>query len=287
MAADQAFHDIVGSAVGGMIANLAPTLRGDVEGLHQMRVSLRRLRAHLVLFKPLLRRDKAEWVNRHLRDLGRVLGEARDWDVLMLETLPGIAHKHPDDTWPYVLQQAGDARRSAARSLVELKLRTPEFTALVLSLAASFAEDDGGFLNGSKAVRRPIGRMASKLLDRLARRVRKRGKHVRKLDGLELHALRKSMKKLRYGIAALESLFGGKKLKKYLKVCESLQALLGKINDAAAAERLIAQTTKQTRPDLAEPASLLRAWARRRRERHRRRLGRAWTKFRAASPLWH
>jgi hypothetical protein len=53
----------------------------------------------LVLFKPLLKREITQRENDALRRLGRILGDARDWDDLVLETLPAIARKDPDKTW--------------------------------------------------------------------------------------------------------------------------------------------------------------------------------------------
>jgi inorganic triphosphatase YgiF len=281
-----AFRRIVRGALGSLLANLAPTLRGDTEGLHQMRVSLRRLRADLVLFKPFLDPDRAAAMNDRLRRLGRILGDARDWDVLVLETLPTILAKAPGETWPYALQQAGATHRRAAHAAVEQSLDAPAFTALVLQLSASLEDTDAGFLREQAPTTRPVSRVAPALLERLAGKVRKRGKHPGRLSGPKLHALRKSMKKLHYGVAALEKLFERREVERFLKGCKSLQKILGRINDAIAAERLVVQAS-QGRKDLVVSVEALTAWSRRRRKKDRRKLDRAWSRFEDARAFWH
>jgi triphosphatase len=265
---------------------MAPTLHGDVEGLHQMRVSLRRLRADLVLFKPFLAPQRTAAANDRLRELGRLLGEARDWDVMAQETLPAIADKTRGEAWPGLLRQLSETRRTAAHDRVVRGLAAPEFTALVLSLAVALEDGEDGFLAEDAAVERSVARAAPALLDRLARKVRKRGKHARRLDGPKLHALRKSMKKLRYGVDALQSLFERREVERYLDHCKSLQKILGGINDAVAAERLMVEAAGAAREDLAVPLDHLADWARRRRRKHHRKLGRAWAKFTDARPFW-
>jgi|SRR5579859_1179665 len=215
-------------------------------------------------------------------DRGQVLGAARDWDVLTLETLPAITGK----TWPFVLQQTSAIHRKAAWARVEGELGTPEFTAFVLSISADLKSDEDGFASEAEVVARTIRKMAPDLLERLARKVRKRGRHLDRLDRPGLHALRKSMKKLRYGVAALESLFEKRQVKRYLSGCKSLQKILGRINDTSAAERLVASAVSPDRKDLDDPLRSLAKWARRRQRDERAKLDEAWSKFAAARPFW-
>jgi inorganic triphosphatase YgiF len=46
------FHEIIGGTLGHLMANIVPALRGDTEGVHQMRKALRASRAALKLFEP-------------------------------------------------------------------------------------------------------------------------------------------------------------------------------------------------------------------------------------------
>jgi len=55
----------------------------EPEHLHQLRVGMRRLRAALRAFRPILPRKEANRVRDALRELSPTLGRARDWDVLI------------------------------------------------------------------------------------------------------------------------------------------------------------------------------------------------------------
>jgi CHAD domain-containing protein len=60
---------------------------GDPEGIHQMRVAVRRLRGILSAFAPLLPPEHRRWASNELRWFADVLGEARNLDVLAAELL--------------------------------------------------------------------------------------------------------------------------------------------------------------------------------------------------------
>ncbi len=69
--------------------------------------------------------------------------------------------------------------------------------------------------------------------------MRKRGRAIR--PGAlpsELHPLRKSLKKLRYGVEFVASLYPKKAVKRLVKRIKALQKSLGVINDAATATQL-------------------------------------------------
>ena len=70
-----------------MLKHEAGTIDGsDVKELHDMRVAVRRMRAAVRLFRPYLPKKQAANLRKDLRRLGRALGPARDYDV-MLATL--------------------------------------------------------------------------------------------------------------------------------------------------------------------------------------------------------
>ena len=71
--------------------------RSDPEGVHQFRVALRRMRSALVVFKTVLPREEAAWLEREASRLIDLLGPARDWDVFITETLAAVRTTRPDD----------------------------------------------------------------------------------------------------------------------------------------------------------------------------------------------
>jgi CHAD domain-containing protein len=62
----------------------------DIEGVHDMRVATRRLRAVLEIFAPCFPREQHRRALREVKQLADVLGERRDPDV-MIEGLEAIA----------------------------------------------------------------------------------------------------------------------------------------------------------------------------------------------------
>src|SRR3546814_12195228 len=74
-----------------------PVLRNrDIEGVHQMRVALRRLRSALSLFAPALPAALTDPLIAELRWLNGPLGRKRDIDVFLAETLVPLSAKLPD-----------------------------------------------------------------------------------------------------------------------------------------------------------------------------------------------
>ena len=85
------FQEIIAGTLGHLMTNIAPTLGGDAEGVHEMRIALRATRAALKLFEPHLAASTAARFDTQLQHFSRIFGTARDWDVFCLKTLPGAA----------------------------------------------------------------------------------------------------------------------------------------------------------------------------------------------------
>jgi triphosphatase len=66
-----------------IIDNETALIRGDPDGVHQMRVGLRRLRAAMSLFKALLHDQQTAAIKAELKWLAGELGQARELDVLV------------------------------------------------------------------------------------------------------------------------------------------------------------------------------------------------------------
>ncbi len=69
----------------------------DPEGPHQMRVGLRRLRTALSLFEPALGKATTRNLSDAARKLGREVGELRDLEVVLHETVGPARDAAPDD----------------------------------------------------------------------------------------------------------------------------------------------------------------------------------------------
>ena len=94
MSAADAFRTIGRSTLRHISANEPAVERSESEGVHQMRVGLRRLRAAISLFSKLLVDKQTERIKSELRWLTGELAPARDLDVYMrskVEPLRGAA----------------------------------------------------------------------------------------------------------------------------------------------------------------------------------------------------
>jgi triphosphatase len=287
ISAAAAFRQIVVTELGCLIANQPAARAGDAEGIHQMRVGIRRLRSALILFAPYLAEEATERFQAELQRMGRIFGEARDWDVFCLEALPSALDEAENIGWIDLLRPGAQARRDAAHADFVRTLGAPTFTALTLGLAA-WAEDGATHerLIGDEKLRRPLARLAPKMLDRLQRKVDRRGAGIEKLSAEELHALRKSLKKLRYGVEYLAPLYSRKAVKAYLKHCKALQKSLGAINDAATAVRRGEALTGNDRPDLAAAVGALARRLERSRRKATKSLPKRWRAFEDERRFW-
>ena len=285
--AAQAFAGATTIALGQLLANMPAAAAGAAEGVHQMRVAIRRLRAALLLFRPCLEPHARRRFEAELRRLGRVFGETRDWDVFCLEVLADATTDQASNGWASLLVPAARDRRREAHAAFATALHAPAFTALTLGLAA-WAEDgrDRPALLGAPALERKLTRLTPRLLDRLARKVDRRGRHIATLAGPELHALRKSLKKLRYGIDCVATLYPKKAVKGYVRACKELQQALGDINDTSMALALADHLTEGERADLAPAVAALAHHLAGRRQRAFEHLGRAWGEFTGAERFW-
>jgi triphosphatase len=191
----------------------------DVDALHQARVALRRLRTAFDLFHPILAGKEYRHLRDELRWFAAQLGAARDLDVLI------AAAERPS--------QALKRRRDKAYEKVEAALRTPRCRSLLLRLASWIQGGVWRFRDGAAA---PLGPLGRHQLDRLWRKVERRGTRIGSLDPDSRHRLRLDAKKLRYSAEFLSGLSPGRPVRprrdRFIAALKGLQERLGEINDA-------------------------------------------------------
>jgi triphosphatase len=214
----------------------------SVEGVHQMRVAVRRLRTALRVFEPFIASAEADWMDGELRWLGRQLGAARDLDVLVSATLP-LARKHgAAEREIAAVARVAERRRAEIHADTQALLRASRYTTLALALGA-WIEEDRWFAQAEEKSRRrhnaPLAEAGDALLDALAAKSAKAGRHIKRLDAPQRHKLRRSLKRLRYGAEFLAALYPRKVFKRYRRALADLQDVLGDLNDFAAACNLI------------------------------------------------
>ena len=87
MASAEAFRAIAHSCLRQVIVNEPAMSKGQAEGLHQMRIGLRRLRAAIAIFGDVVADEQQEKIEAELKWITRELGPARDFDVLVTDVL--------------------------------------------------------------------------------------------------------------------------------------------------------------------------------------------------------
>lgn len=206
----------------------------DPEALHQARVALRRLRSALSMFKPMLRDSRYEQLRQELKWLATTLGVARNIDVFIM--------------------QLGDAPRPRSLLAARRKAHAQARAALVSSRADRLMGDLSKWLASGDWLTDPETSMlrdepakdrARFILDRLWRRLKRRGRDLAGLDDEARHRARIEAKKLRYAAGFFDALYDGKtatrRKKAFGQAIEALQDSLGYLNDLAIAPALRAK----------------------------------------------
>jgi triphosphatase len=221
-----------------LLGNEDATLAGDVEGTHQMRVAVRRLRAILSAFAPLLPDDQRRWASDELRWFGDVLGEARNLDVFAESLLPPARAALPIASEFERLSLATERRRRMAHAGVIEAISSTHFTETLLALLR-WLDGNDWCSEGGEALRQPIENLAPFLLDRCRAQAEKRAKHFADQTANKRHQLRIALKKLRYTTELFGALYETGAAKQFIQRLKRLQDDLGDANDVRVARDIV------------------------------------------------
>jgi triphosphatase len=235
----------------------------DPEYVHQMRVGLRRLRSALLAFRALVPRKAAKPIVKRLRGLMPPLGAARDWDVL--------CERLARDAAPQALLARARARRASARRAAREAARSPQLQAFLLRAMRWVNE-------GTWSARGSLIHFAGTALERLHRKVLKEARDIDWADPERRHRVRIRIKAVRYACDFFATSFAGAAARPYGKRVETLQDVLGDLNDIAVARRLLSE--------LAVPAGDARQLLAARERRLVTSLEGAWAAFEKCQPFW-
>jgi len=291
MSVGDAFKEIVWTTLGHMQANERGVLvTHNPEFLHQVRVSLRRLRSALGLFAKVLRGPELTSFWSEFKWLAGILGRARDWDVFMTETLPQVQRENRDDRDLAILAKQGERARSSARRRLREALVSQRYLSLMLKFCAWLAGEEW-LATRKGAVRRVLHRsvphFAAGILEHRYARVKKRGRGLKSLSVAELHRLRIAIKKLRYAAAFFSTLYDSRRTAGILAQTRRLQDILGTINDAATVPRLIKTAIdRAARGPERKPGEIVVRWSDDRARRLRPTLLTVWNRFRHVKRFW-
>ena len=289
---DRALDGIFRSCIRHWLANHAPVLEDDdPEGVHQLRVALRRLRSALSVFKAILPAEDAAWINTEARWLIQSLGPARDWDVFLTELMPPLQAARPDSGDLAALTAAAEDARKLGYERARTALRSGRYTAFVLDLERW--TEAGGWHDGDANGRfeEPLTDYACRLLRKRHKRVLKEGRDFEQLSDEERHDLRITLKKLRYTCEFFASLYPKRKTQPYLRALKSLQDELGHLNDVVVAEDLLeslhGSADGSNTAALRAAAGMVIGWYSSAIDASRPAMVRRWSEFAASDPFWN
>ncbi len=214
--------------------------RDDIEGVHQLRVGLRRMRSALRVFQSAIPNEITGPWAEEMRYLAGQLGPARDLDVFLSEGLGSVAGKLPLPG-ESALRQVAERQCAAAYETVVAMLDGDRYGDFKRGFADWLA--GAGWERGSledkhrRRLAQIIPRFARRRLNKQLKRVLEQGRSANWKVAGELHQLRIECKKLRYAGEFFNPLFDG--MHAFIDHLKELQDMLGVLNDVAMTRTLL------------------------------------------------
>ena len=257
------------------------------EGVHQLRVALRRLRSALKNFRPAIRCAAVDAFDKELGLLARRLGPARDWDVFLGGLGAALAEAAPGDKRCTQLIKAAEARRDAAYAALREALDGPGFRHLVLDgMALAALRPWRQAEQPAAALDQPVAEFGASLLDKRWHKLCREGEEAETLDAEALHELRLGCKRLRYAAELFAPVWPGRAARRFLRRLAGAQEALGHANDLSVARALVAGLASGTPAALPWAVGLAEGFALGRAGGTRAEALDAWEKLRDAKPFW-
>jgi triphosphatase len=292
LAQDTTLDDAIAATLAGcqrhLLANESAAEDGrDPEGVHQMRVALRRMRAAFALFRRELETERFKPYDREAKWVAHKLGACRNWDVFATETL---AEAKIEEAERPILLGAAEPKRDESYAALRKAFAGQRYARFQLSLGHwiechGWRDRFDGPMHTKLA--EPAVKFAPSSLCAQLRKVRKKGMGFDKLKLRNRHRLRVALKELRYAVEFFQPLFHKDKVKRHEKKLALLQELLGKDSDAITTTALLQELTGATSSRaLLHATRSLQKWQARERHATAPKARRAWVKFKNMQPFW-
>jgi inorganic triphosphatase YgiF len=241
---DEAFATILRACFLHLLQSLPAAEDGrNPEGVHQLRVALRRIRSALDLMRSVGALGNLDALRTEAKWLAQDLSAARDWDVFQLDTLPTIAAACPSVAGFDALGKAAAKRQSDAYRKAHHALADRRCALFLIGLGGWI--ETRGWRNGVAAedlgqLSEPAVNFAQRILSEQYAKVLKRGRRFKSLPAEQLHRVRLATKRLRYLSEFLLPLYeDGKSARRFSRRLAGLQEELGAFNDMAVTASLL------------------------------------------------
>jgi CHAD domain-containing protein len=199
----------------------------DVEGVHQLRVSARRLRSEIQAMRDVLPPDPWRDLSDDLKWMGTVLGRLRDLDVLA-----GLFEQHVADGTRLhdSITSTLERRRQKRRREVSLLLDSSRYSRIVKRIGRLKDHPELGEVGrtiASELFLPPLWEATCTYLDAVGDPFERRSDEA-------LHRVRIASKKCRYNFE-IAALYLGDEAKVVATSLEAIQDILGKVQDRSVA----------------------------------------------------
>jgi inorganic triphosphatase YgiF len=294
LSADTAAEDAFRRIARGCLAQVAGNARlllavRSPQVLHQARVGLRRLRAALAAFEPLVSGARFEAIKGEAKWLAGEFDQARDLDVFIQTAMPADDEGLAPEPALAAFGKRLLAAQATAYDRAVAAIGSRRFADLLLGVAAWIEIGDWASDPDRAALRAaPIGRFGAEALERQHAKLLKAGRHFSRLDAEGRHHLRIKGKKLRYAADFFGEAFPDhpKRRRRFVEGLKDLQERLGRLNDIAVASDLAAEVAGRRAGDAAFAAGLLIGARRCGEAALIEQAGEAWDDFRRLKGFW-
>lgn len=288
---DTALHAALQSIFAHAMSNLEAAEEGSrAEGVHQLRVALRRLRSVLGVVKTLAPPDAPGDLRVDAKWLMSELGPARNWDVFasgILKEARGVCGAAIDFS---VLEARVNHQRQAAQDRARAALLSPRSARFLVTMGGWISRRgwrDNASAEALAQLEAPARHFARRILRQRRRSVCRKGRGFRNLDATALHETRLALKKLRYTTEIFQPfLRTAHDVRQFARRLAKLQETFGHYNDLHAAAALVQQLRQHdpvAGPDLDLAIGAIIGWQAAERPKTLIRLQRQWKSFRTAA----
>jgi CHAD domain-containing protein len=286
MSAEDAFRVTLFECLAHVAGNVAAVTRSrEVEGLHQLRVGLRRLGVAFSAFGEEFHTPAMAELQARTKAFASAIAPARDLDVFADELFEEPAASCGSEAPFTLLRDRLERARMQAWDDAVARVSGVEFAILLDDIAAAA---QSRHWTSQTAIRS----LAPRRLDEYLVKARKRGRHLKTLEQRDCHRLRISLKKLRYAAEFYAPLYKKKKVKRYIQAIKELQDLLGAFNDAGQVRATLSLLTAdadiapRVQSDLYFASGVINGWHCARVARLGKSVMTRWDKFKHAGPFW-
>jgi CHAD domain-containing protein len=222
-------------------ANIPAALAGEhPEGIHQVRVGLRRFRVLLTLYGEYLPGEQLNWLKAEAKALADGLGPVRDLDVFLNDLIEPLNRKASDDADVAVLLRTARRAREEAHGAAGVLLTSARYRRFMTRLNTWISGQGwraGGRLHHARGTAEAFARDA---LNRRLAKIVKRSRSIKDMRPAKMHDLRIAIKKLRYGLEFFQTLLPHRRAVRAGHTLKSLPDSLGRMNDLDVAKRTVA-----------------------------------------------